>query len=159
MSKSPRSGTHRGTRQTRKGRISEANRAYHVSTITYQRQPLFHCHECGRFVVKAMRAQARAGNATTMAFVVMPDHLHWLLQITGRRPLWTIVNAMKSGSARRIRLHHDRTDSVWQKGFYDRAMRRDDDVRAVARYIVANPLREGLVRSICGYPLWDAIWV
>ena len=31
--------------------------------------------------------------------------------------------------------------------------------RAAARYIVANPLRAGLVKQIGDYPLWDAIWL
>jgi len=29
----------------------------------------------------------------------------------------------------------------------------------VARYIVANPLRAGLVESVRDYPHWDAIWL
>ncbi len=149
----------KGTRQTRKGRFSEANRAYHITTTTFRRKSLFRCLECGRFVVNAMRAQERAGNAMTLAFVVMPDHLHWLLQLTGTKPLAIIINAVKSGSARRIDRHHDRTGSVWQKGFYDRAIRHDDDLERVARYIVANPLRARLVRSIGRYSLWDATWL
>ena len=48
---------------------------------------------------------------------------------------------------------------VWQQGFHDRALRREDDLVKVARYVVANPLRAGLVRKYGDYPLWDAIWV
>ncbi len=29
----------------------------------------------------------------------------------------------------------------------------------VARNIVANPLRNGLVKSVRDYPHWDAIWL
>jgi hypothetical protein len=29
----------------------------------------------------------------------------------------------------------------------------------MARYVVANPLRAGLVQKLGDYPLWDAIWV
>ena len=151
-------GLRRGTRQTRKGRVSEANRVYHITTTTFRRLPLFHCLQCGRFVVRALRAQAEIGNAKTLAFVVMPDHLHWLLQLTGRQPLPAVINAVKSGSARRIRRHHEMSGSVWQKGFYDRAIRRDDDLQKVARYIVANPVRDGLVCSMRTYSLWDASW-
>jgi len=32
-------------------------------------------------------------------------------------------------------------------------------LRRVARYVVANPMRAGLVKQIGDYPLWDAIWV
>ncbi|MGH8412134.1 MAG: REP-associated tyrosine transposase, partial [Pseudomonas sp.] len=38
-------------------------------------------------------------------------------------------------------------------------IRRDEDLPAVARYIVANPLRAGLVEKIGDYPLWDAVWL
>jgi len=48
---------------------------------------------------------------------------------------------------------------VWQKSFYDRAMRTEDDLPALARYIVANPLRAGWVARIGDYSHWDAIWL
>jgi len=48
---------------------------------------------------------------------------------------------------------------LWQKGYFDRALRREEDLKAMARYIVANPLRAGLVEHIGQYPLWDAIWL
>jgi putative transposase len=46
-----------------------------------------------------------------------------------------------------------------KKAFYDHAVRKDEDVQGIARYIVANPLRAGLVKHIGYYPLWDAIWL
>jgi hypothetical protein len=48
---------------------------------------------------------------------------------------------------------------VWQKGFYDHALREGEALQNVARYIVANPLRAGLVAHIGDYPLWDAVWL
>ena len=48
---------------------------------------------------------------------------------------------------------------VWQKGYFDRALRYEEDLKAAARYIIANPLRAGLVAQVGDYPLWDAIWL
>jgi len=48
---------------------------------------------------------------------------------------------------------------VWQKGYYDHALRDEENLAAVARYIVANPLRAGLARNVADYPLWDAVWI
>ena len=48
---------------------------------------------------------------------------------------------------------------VWQRGFHDYALGVDKDIVHVARYIVANPLRAGLVSRIGDYPLWDAKWL
>jgi hypothetical protein len=48
---------------------------------------------------------------------------------------------------------------VWQSGFHDRALRHDEDLLDAARYIVANPLRAGLVKSLRMYSHWDACWL
>lgn len=48
---------------------------------------------------------------------------------------------------------------IWQAGFHDHAVRREEDLAGIARYIVANPLRAGLVDAIGDYPLWDALWL
>jgi REP element-mobilizing transposase RayT len=113
----------------------------------------------GRAVVRAIMREDDAGHTITLAFVVMPDHLHWLVQLVGRRSLSVSVNTAKSFAARTINKHIQCAGRIWQKGFYDRAIRRDQDLQAVARYVVANPLRAGLVQSLRDYPLWDAVWV
>jgi REP element-mobilizing transposase RayT len=66
---------------------------------------------------------------------------------------------VKSGAARQVNALRGSLQRVWQRGFYDRAVRKEDDLVDMARYIVANPLRAGLVRSIKCYPHWDAIWL
>nr|EPB97991.1 hypothetical protein L321_00197 [Pseudomonas plecoglossicida NB2011] len=48
---------------------------------------------------------------------------------------------------------------VWQAGYHDRALRREEDVVMAARYIIANPLRAGLADKVGDYPHWDAVWV
>ncbi|MEW2970339.1 transposase, partial [Pseudomonas aeruginosa] len=39
------------------------------------------------------------------------------------------------------------------------ALRKDEDVRVAARYIIANPIRAGLVRKAGEYPHWDCVWL
>ena len=48
---------------------------------------------------------------------------------------------------------------LWQEGFHDHALRKEEDLVKLARYIVANPLRAGIVSKIADYPLWDAVWL
>ena len=48
---------------------------------------------------------------------------------------------------------------IWQAGYYDHALRIEEDIQTVARYIVANPIRAGLVQKIADYPHWDAVWL
>ena len=48
---------------------------------------------------------------------------------------------------------------IWQDGFHDHAIRSDEALINVARYIVANPLRANLVRELGMYPYWDSVWL
>lgn len=91
--------------------------------------------------------------AQTLCFVLMPDHLHWLFVLDNRLTLSTAVGQFKSHSARRL------GGPTWQPGFHDHAMRREENLVVLARYIVANPLRAGLVEHIGDYPHWDACWL
>ena len=149
----------KGTSRTRIGRYSERNRIYHVTTCTHDRAPIFASLQLGRVVVRAIRCADRQGYVRTLCYVVMPDHLHWLLQLDGDRSLSDSVCLVKSRSSRHIHSVLAENRRIWQRGFHDRALRAEEDVASVARYIVANPLRAGLVTSVRDYPLWDAIWL
>lgn len=71
-----------------------------------------------------------------------------------------LVAALKKAIATSVNVARDTAGArVWQTGFYDRAIRSDEDVADVARYIVANPIRAGLVKSVREYSWWDAVWL
>ena len=142
----------------RKGRFSEPGCIYLVTTVTRDRVPHFYDFHIGRLVVDTLRAET--SRAHTLAYALMPDHLHWLVQqLNSDHTLSRVVADVKSVSSRRINAALGRKGSVWQQGFHDHALRDDEDIPATARYIVANPLRAGLVKSLRDYPLWDAIWL
>ena len=143
----------------RKNRVSEPGRAYHVTTTTHDRTPLFRDWRLGRLVAQSLRDLQNRGRAETLVFVVMPDHLHWLFTLGNAPSLSALMNALKGFSGKQVREALGSSGPIWQRGFYDHAIRRDEDLRAAARYIVANPLRAGLVADLGDYPLWDAIWL
>ena len=93
------------------------------------------------------------------AYCLMPDHLHWLLQLTGAAlpDLLRRFKSLSGGAINRSRGTPGR--AVWQGGFHDQGMRDGADLQHVARYVVANPVRAGLVDSVRQYPHWDAVWL
>jgi len=148
------------SRDLRKGRHSEAGRVYHVRTSTEARQPLFRDFYLGRLVVQCLRFVHERDDVESLAFVVMPDHLHWLFRLTGTRRLDAVMHSVKRHSAASINGRRGVEGvAVWQPGYFDRALRREEDMREMARYIVANPIRAGLCRHVGEYPLWDAAWL
>ncbi|MQM35927.1 MAG: transposase, partial [Candidatus Accumulibacter phosphatis] len=81
------------------------------------------------------------------------DHVHWLLELASEVSVSDAVRIYRA----KVSLSLGRR--IWQKGFHDRAVRRDEDLAAVARYVVHNPVRAGLVERLGDYPHWDAVWI
>lgn len=141
------------SKDLRKGRHSEPNQIYLITTVTQNREPVFNDFTATRILIKTLKKEQDLNRANTLAFVVMPDHLHWLIELTRQSTLAQIMQSIKTLSAKQI------GRPIWQAGFHDHALRKEEDLKATARYIIANPLRAGLVENIGDYPHWDAIWL
>ena len=142
----------------RRGRIPETGRAYLLTAVVEGRRPLFADWRLGRLVVVEMHAEQDAGRVESLAWVLMPDHLHWLVALR-QGDLETLMRRVKSRSAIAVNRALRTEGRVWQKGYHDHAARKEEDLREMARYIVANPLRSRLVKNLGEYPLWDAAWL
>ncbi len=143
----------------RRGRFSEPGRRYLLTTVTDRRRVVFDDFQLARLAIGALRACDDLQLTETLAFVLMPDHLHWLFALrTGS--LSALARRFKSSSSRLINQARGESGSpLWQQGFHDHALRQEEDLPGMARYIVANPLRAGLVRSLRDYAHWDAVWL
>jgi putative transposase len=140
------------------GRSCQTNQIYLLTAVTRDRIPFFADWRVGRLLVKQLRQAQTEGRIESLAWVVMPDHFHWLIQLKGCT-LSDLMLATKSRCTQDVNIYLKRKGGMWQRGFHDHAIRREEDLLPAARYIVANPLRAGLVRRVQDYPLWDAIWV
>ena len=144
--------------QLRIGRFSEHERIYLLTATVEKREPIFANWRVGRVLVDELRSAHVDGLVESLAWVVMPDHVHWLL-VLQRGSLSALMRRVKGRSAKQINQLNGRSRKLWQDGFHDRALRREEDVLPAARYVVANPLRAGLVARVGDYPLWDALWL
>ncbi|WP_282363437.1 transposase [Pseudomonas sp. PS01297] len=144
--------------QLLKGRSSEQGRIYLLTTVTEQRRPIFSDFHIGRLMVSQMRQAHDQGIVDSIAWVVMPDHCHWLFELR-QKTLGELMCRIKSRSSVTVNNASQSSGRLWQKGYHDRALRREDDLKATARYIVQTPIRAGLAARIGDYPLWDACWM
>ncbi|MEB2648743.1 REP-associated tyrosine transposase [Pseudomonas canadensis] len=140
------------------GRYDEPNRIYLLTSNTLDRIPIFNDFKLGRLVVQQFRIAQNQGLVTSLAWVVMPDHFHWLISLE-KGSLADLMRQVKSKSTRIVNAVSGRQGRLWQPGFHDHAVRQEESLEGIARYIVANPLRAGLVKKFGDYPLWDAIWL
>jgi putative transposase len=93
-----------------------------------------------------------------LAYCFMPDHLHLLVEgASNTSDLQTFVKAARQYSGRAHANVHGA--ALWQEGYHERVLRHDQDARTVARYILENPVRAGIVRAATEYPyMGSAVW-
>lgn len=146
-----------GSRALRLGRSSEAGRVYLITFTTHQRLALFSdwSRACAASASLASR-QAWAGSSL-LCWVLMPDHWHGLLRLGEGESLSRAVGRAKASASRRLQA--GARAKLWAPGFHDHALRREESLVNVARYVVLNPVRAGLVCRIGDYPFWDAVWL
>ena len=142
-----------------KGRHSEPGREYFITTVIANRRPLLRELRPARILVEAIKLTEAEGHGQWLTWVVMPDHFHGLLRLNEGASLPKVMNHLKGRTAKRINTYYGLSGQLWQPGYYDHALRQEEDRLALARYIVANPLRKGLVRRIGDYPHWDCVWL
>ncbi|MDY0250808.1 MAG: transposase [Pseudomonas sp.] len=142
----------------RHGRFSNKDMIYHVTWTTHQRLSVFNNFHTAHIFAQEILLFEKTQRATSVAWVIMPDHVHWLVQLQNT-PLSTLVKSLKARSALAINKSQNKNGKFWQEGFYDRAVRYEDDLKSIARYIIANPIRAGLTKKVGDYPFWDACWL
>jgi REP element-mobilizing transposase RayT len=145
-----------GHRALRQGRRSLQGQIYLVTATTAERVPVFADFElasCAARIIAAPRAEL-----AVLTWVLMPDHFHALVALD-EGSLSRAIGAMKGRVAVAVNRLRGVRGSLWSRAFHDHALRHDDDMLEIARYIICNPLRASLVRSVREYPFWDAVWL
>ena len=96
----------------------------------------------------------RAASDEEFAIIVscfMPDHVHSLVE--GQRDdsdLKKFIARAKQYSG--FEFGKRKEGRLWQRYGYEHVLRNEEDTRAIAAYILENPVRAGLVESVDDYP-------
>lgn len=130
--------------------------AFSLTVTTHNRFAWFELHpELAESIQGLLVETARQRRTELFAWCIMPDHLHVLLQDADAVEFVRLLKGRSVPFARR--LGHSRR--LWQRSFFDHALRREESVEHVARYIFENPVRAGLVEQAANYP-WSGslVW-
>ena len=124
--------------------MGDTARSVHVTIGTRRRRPVFLDEAVALNVYLLVREHAR-----TLAVVLMPDHLHWLLDTDEDLP--TVVERFKADATLRAEAAGHR-GRLWQPGYFDAVVERRSAVERVALYLLANPVAAGLAPSWREHP-------
>ena len=110
--------------------------------------------EIAGYVQDAIVRGAELGHYNLHAYVVMPNHVHVLLE--PRLPLARITRGVKGVSARDANGALGRVGKpFWQDESFDHWVRNEAQFERIRRYIENNPVSAGLVRKPEDWP-WSS---
>jgi putative transposase len=95
-------------------------------------------------VIASALSQFNGARYRLLAWCVMPNHVHAVVQPLGLYGLSAIVQNWKSYSAHAINRLLKRTGALWQKEYYDHLIRNGDDLGRAIAYTAQNPTKAGL---------------
>jgi REP element-mobilizing transposase RayT len=105
-------------------------------------------------IVAGIQSVAARNLCRTHAWVVMPNHIHILME--PRAPMAAITKAIKGSTARQANLLLGRTGKyLWQDESFDHWIRDETEFEKVRAYIEKNPVMAGLVERPEDWP-WSS---
>lgn len=117
-----------------------------VTAATLHRRPVFAEPSLARSTVTVLRERAEVTGVPVYAYCVMPDHVHLVLGPSASCDIITFVGQFKN-LAQREAWALGVKGRIWQTGFYDHFLRREEDLEDVVGYVLGNPVRAGLAQT------------
>jgi len=129
---------------------------FFITIGTYKRYPWFRLYpELAHLNIELLRELGGNRGTILYAWCIMPNHIHLLLQ---DNDIMVFVRLFK-GKMTPKAFAKEAGRRLWQRSFYDHALRKEESISAIALYIWENPLRAGLVEDPTKY-LWSGseVW-
>ena len=76
-----------------------------------------------------------------LAYVVMHDHVHIIVEPAENFKLQQLVHSWKSYTSNRLQRQFNRMKSIWQDEYFDRILRDETELLEKAQYIFNNPFK------------------
>ena len=121
---------------------------YFFSIVTGNRRAWFNNSKIRGFVLDVMRKVEEKSGFQFKAWVILPDHLHWLIMACTAdysKAIWAFKRGVSAEFKKKSIIL--KGDKLWQDRFWEHTIRDDDDYWRHVDYIHFNPVKHGYVSS------------
>ena len=124
--------------------------AYSLTLTCAHRRAVFADKGLVESCIETLRSCAEKHGFAVLAYCFMPDHLHLLVEGGAESDVPQFMKDFRQRTGYAYRRASG--EALWQKSYYDHVLRKEEDVREAARYVVDNPVRAGLVLAARDHP-------
>jgi putative transposase len=125
---------------------SEKGLTFFVTTGIMDKIRVFDKPESAKLVLETLQFFRKRNEIELYGYVVMPEHVHFMVKLTGNETISNIVKRMKTFASRQLG-----PDVQWEKGFWSEVIEGREFGLQKLKYIHENPVRKGLVAQAEDY--------
>lgn len=74
-----------------------------------------------------------------VAYVIMPNHIHVIIQLAQECRIESIMHSIKSYTSKIINKMTSHSGAIWMKEYFDRIIRSERNLNSCIKYIMDNP--------------------
>lgn len=124
---------------------------YFITTITSDRNPIFSVPMNCELLITILTYYKFKNDYNISSFVIMPDHVHIIIQPILEDTISDIMKNIKGSFSRFYNKINNSSGSVFQKGYYDTIIRDEKQLYEIMEYIHNNPVKKEIVTSAREY--------
>jgi putative transposase len=126
---------------------AQTNAVFFITLCSLGKKQVFVRNDFNMEVIWCINKERERINHAVYVFCLMSNHIHLLCspRETGI-PITQFIGALSS-RVTRLSWKYGFSGSLLQRSFYDHVVRKDEDLRKIAEYILNNPVRKGLAEK------------
>lgn len=125
---------------------------YHIYNRGANRLPIFQNNGNYVFLLKRMKKYSRMFQISFIAYVLMPNHFHFLIRQDGDVPISNFMQRVFNSYTKAFNKQQNRKGSLFEGPYKVKEVDSDDYVLGLCRYIHLNPIKAGLETVIGIWP-------
>ena len=133
---------------------------YHIYNRGVQKAPLFHEKANYLYVLRKSKRYCQAFQLSIIAYCLMPNHYHFLVQQQGEQAAGLLVQRIFNGYTKAYNKRYGNSVPLFERRYQAKLVKNNAHLLHLCRYIHANPVKDGLVEHPEDWPYSNYLeWV
>jgi putative transposase len=128
------------------------SRIFFATTKTSMGKRLLQSERNAGLLIDVLRSLVAERRFKLHDFVIMPDHVHLLIEVAGETTIEKAMQLIKGRLSYRLSHEFGYKGDVWQRGYTEVRVMNQQNFEAHRAYIAENPIKAGLAASAEEYP-------
>jgi putative transposase len=139
-------------RNANSANILNPSRIFFATTGTSMGRRLLQSERNAGLLIDVLRSLVAEHRFQLHDFVIMPDHVHLLIEVCGDMTIEKTMQLIKGRYSHRLSHEFDYKGEVWQRGFTEVQVLNRESFEMHREYIAQNPVKAGMAASADDFP-------